>query len=659
MKKAGILFLFLFFFNIPAVLFAQEETEKESKGKESKTQIIEFTDLKKALRSPEKVYILNLTGKQVTVIPPEIKKMVNLQTLVLAHNKIKSIPPEIAFLKKLQTLNVSYNQIEVLPAEIGELSSLVSLNLHNNLVSALPNEITKLRNLKSLSLFGNRFTSYPFLVNSLTGLQELDVAGNKVQVIPSEIRQLYQLNSLHLHYNQLISLPPEIGKLSQLNNLTLNNNQLATLPKELIQLTQLQHLNLKDNPFSILPEELYKFLQRFNYGESTQVKDLIVALTDKKEKARQELQRRKEKAELQAQLADTERERQELLSRAQMEKDEVKKKELMALAEEKESETKAKQKEIENLKELDRQKEIARQAERKIEEEQSKRQQIIIYSSIGALIVALLFVGFIYLSAQRLRKANKIIAQEKAKSEALLLNILPKEVADELKENGLTTVQYYEHTSILFADIKGFSAMATQVSPQALIKELDTCFGKFDDIISKYNLERIKTIGDCYMCAGGVPHRNLTNPVDIVLAALEIQRWMAEEKVRKETLGEKFWEIRLGIHSGDLVAGVVGKTKFAFDVWGNTVNTASRMETMGEVGKVNITEATYQQIKEFFEVEYRGKIEAKNIGQVETYFVLSIKADLSEDGLGILPNERFFALGKKKFAEKQLSQQTA
>ncbi len=245
-------------------------------------------------------------------------------------------------------------------------------------------------------------------------------------------------------------------------------------------------------------------------------------------------------------------------------------------------------------------------------------------------------------------KQKKEIEGKNNRIEELLLNILPKEVADELSIKGVTETRYYDFTTVLFADIKGFSALAQRVTPQVLISELDATFGKFDDIIKKYHIERIKTIGDCYMCAGGVPNRNRSNPIDVVLAALEIQKWMIDEKARRNN---DFWQVRLGLHTGDLVAGVVGKTKFAFDIWGNTVNLASRMESVGEIGKVNISDTTYQQIKDFFECTSRGKIHVKNIGEVDTYFIDRIKIQLSADSEGLLPNKDFWAIKKEKFGE--------
>ncbi|TAG93613.1 MAG: hypothetical protein EAZ20_01500, partial [Bacteroidetes bacterium] len=270
---------------------------------------------------------------------------------------------------------------------------------------------------------------------------------------------------------------------------------------------------------------------------------------------------------------------------------------------------------------------------------------IIIFSVIG-LIVSVSVVWIILKGSKKLQQQKQEIEINRAKIESLLLNILPKDVAEELSLKGTTETKYYQHTTILFADVKGFSAMAKNITPQELILELDATFGKFDDIVHKHNIERIKTIGDCYMCTGGVPKRNMTNPIDVTLAALEIQKWMADEKIRRNG---QFWEIRLGIHSGDLVAGVIGKTKFAFDVWGNSVNTAARMESGGEVGKVNISEATYQYVKDYFIFTSRGKIDAKNIGWIDTYFVDRLKPQYSEDEDGFFPNELFLKEIKEKY----------
>ncbi len=231
-----------------------------------------------------------------------------------------------------------------------------------------------------------------------------------------------------------------------------------------------------------------------------------------------------------------------------------------------------------------------------------------------------------------LKQANDLIAQqnvyiieEKIKSERLLLNILPEEVAEELKEKGYATPKFYTQATIIFTDLKGFTNLVEQVQPQEIIEDLNTCFLAFDEICEEYNLEKIKTIGDAYMAVGGVPLKNKTNPIDAVKAGLAMQHFMQKWKTEKEAKGLPVWELRVGIHTGCLIAGVIGKNKFAYDVWGDSVNVASRMESSGEVGKVNISETTYELIKHHFECESRGMIQAKNKGKISMYFVQAEK----------------------------------
>lgn len=246
---------------------------------------------------------------------------------------------------------------------------------------------------------------------------------------------------------------------------------------------------------------------------------------------------------------------------------------------------------------------------------------------------------------------NETIKQEQQIADALLLNILPEQVADELKEKGKAQIRHHELVSVLFTDFKGFTRLAEIIPPEELVQELEKCFTMFDEIMEKHNLEKIKTIGDAYMAVGGLPVPNTTNFVDIVLASLEMQRSMDQLKIEKEMKGEPFWETRLGINTGKLIAGVIGKKKFAYDVWGDTVNTASRMESSGEVGRVNISGVTYELVKDFFICEYRGKIMAKNKGAIDMYFVNAIKPELSLDGKGLEPNEVFKNLLETKSKE--------
>lgn len=213
------------------------------------------------------------------------------------------------------------------------------------------------------------------------------------------------------------------------------------------------------------------------------------------------------------------------------------------------------------------------------------------------------------------------LQQEKRKSDELLLNVLPEEIAKELKEKGEATPRNYEMVTVLFSDFQEFTRMATEVSPQELIHTLNECYSAFDDIIDRHNLEKIKTIGDAYMCAGGLPTENATNAIDAVAAACEIQQWVAEWNSGRVANGKYNWDVRIGIHTGKLIAGVIGKKKFAYDVWGDAVNIAARMESTGEIGKVNISNATYELVKDKFPCTYRGKIEVKGKGEIDMYFV--------------------------------------
>ena len=229
-------------------------------------------------------------------------------------------------------------------------------------------------------------------------------------------------------------------------------------------------------------------------------------------------------------------------------------------------------------------------------------------------------------------------------SENLLEKILPRSVARELKKTGHAEPEYFESATVLFTDFKGFTEIAEGLSPRELVEHLDECFTYFDSVMERFHLEKLKTIGDSYMCAGGVPVKNNTHPVDTVLAALEIQDFMIQIRELKEIDQADYWELRLGVNTGPLVAGVIGERKFAYDVWGDSVNTASRMESSGSPGMVNISDNTYALVKDFFECEYRGKVQAKSKGEVDMYFVHRIKAELSSDDVGRIPNDVFEAM---------------
>lgn len=242
---------------------------------------------------------------------------------------------------------------------------------------------------------------------------------------------------------------------------------------------------------------------------------------------------------------------------------------------------------------------------------------------IVSLCFILLIAAGLWTQLNYVRKSRTAIKVEKDRSEALLLNILPAEIAEELKEKGHVNAREYDLVSILFSDFKSFTQTAEKMSPQSLVEEINTCFKAFDLIMEKYQIEKIKTIGDAYMAAGGIPNADESSLKNVVLAGLEMQEFMMNRFHEGQLINRPAFEMRLGIHAGPIVAGVVGVKKFQYDVWGDTVNTASRMESSSTVGKVNISETLYQLIKDepCFTFEHRGHVHAKGKGDIAMYFV--------------------------------------
>ncbi|MFN0032296.1 MAG: adenylate/guanylate cyclase domain-containing protein [Flavobacteriales bacterium] len=262
-----------------------------------------------------------------------------------------------------------------------------------------------------------------------------------------------------------------------------------------------------------------------------------------------------------------------------------------------------------------------------LKNEKVKRTRNAMYAGAGLLLITL---GSLFMRYRHIRKnrnelllKNDIIAREKQRSDDLLKNILPNEVAEELKEHGKALAQDFECVTILFSDFKGFTSMSERLSASELVGELDICFQAFDHIVTQYGLEKIKTIGDAYMAVGGLPNRAQHNALNAILAAIDMQEFIGQRKVELTNKGWLAFDMRMGLHSGPVVAGVVGVKKFQYDVWGDSVNTASRMESSGEVGMVNISGATYELIKDepILEFEYRGKVQAKGKGEMDMYFV--------------------------------------
>jgi class 3 adenylate cyclase/ligand-binding sensor domain-containing protein len=277
---------------------------------------------------------------------------------------------------------------------------------------------------------------------------------------------------------------------------------------------------------------------------------------------------------------------------------------------------------------------------------------------IFILLSGLLIVGIVTFFNRRLIKAKqrlenivhsrtleiqnqkKAIEIEKEKADKLLLNILPVRIANELKSTGKCQTEFYQSVTVLFTDISGFTSITELMDPEELVSKLDEIFTQFDDICSRNKLEKIKTIGDSHMSAGGIPVRNRTHAIDAALAAIEMQQYI--QKLRLLNPANSIWKLRIGINSGEITAGVVGKRKFAFDIWGDTVNTASRLQDAGEPGKINISNNTAELISSFFDLTYRGKKPIKHKGEVDMFFVDGIKRELSIDGQMQRPNRAFW-----------------
>ncbi len=251
-----------------------------------------------------------------------------------------------------------------------------------------------------------------------------------------------------------------------------------------------------------------------------------------------------------------------------------------------------------------------------IEKQKEENRLYSIIAVLGFLISwVLLFMYFNY------RKHAKRLAKEKERSDKLLLNILPAEVATELKNTGKAKARKFENVTVMFTDFRNFSIISQDMTPEELVAEIDTCFSEFDAIVTRYGLEKIKTIGDAYMCAGGMPIESSDHAIKVVDAALEIRDFIKRHARQRQEQGQQSFEIRIGVHTGPLVAGIVGSSKFAYDIWGDTVNIASRMESSGEPGKVNVSAVTADIVKDHFQLESRGKLPVKKLGDMEQYFV--------------------------------------
>ncbi len=289
----------------------------------------------------------------------------------------------------------------------------------------------------------------------------------------------------------------------------------------------------------------------------------------------------------------------------------------------------------------------------KVRREQAVQQSVTIninrinyhYLVSSIILIIVVVLSLVILKFGFLNVLNKKVSSFHQDSIApLLKKYLNKDDDDAFDNRRLThkASVKYEKVTVLFADIQGFTKIVEHMNPETLIDELDRFFIHFDEVADKYKIEKIKTIGDAYMCAGGLPEKNRTNPIEVVLAAIEMQRYMQDTGNDARKNGKDFWELRIGIHTGPVISGVIGRKKLSFDIWGDSVNIASRMESSGVAGKINISGVTYQLIKDFFVCEYRGKMPIKYKGETDMYFVKGIVPHLSVNEEGVFPNEDFF-----------------
>ncbi len=244
------------------------------------------------------------------------------------------------------------------------------------------------------------------------------------------------------------------------------------------------------------------------------------------------------------------------------------------------------------------------------------------------------------INLEEMRRIKEALAVEKERAEQLIHNILPVEIARELAETGAVAPRHHQSVSIVFADFVDFTKTAEKLAPRALVDDLHMFFSEFDDIVARQGLEKLKTIGDAYMCVAGLMDEEKDHSVKACLAALEMQNCVSRANEKREKLGLAPWHMRVGIHTGSVMSGVVGKHKFTYDIWGDAVNVAARMESAGAPGAVNVSESTHQRIKDYFDCEARGSLEIKNKSDMPMFFVSALNPEFAADASGWRPNDQ-------------------
>ena len=246
-----------------------------------------------------------------------------------------------------------------------------------------------------------------------------------------------------------------------------------------------------------------------------------------------------------------------------------------------------------------------------------KKQKLFIYFILGGMLLFIAFLIQVFINLKRKKKLNNELSLEKTKTDQLLLNIIPEKFLPELKETGKIIPQTYDNVTIFFSDIVNFTSIFAQLPPEDLIDELNEIFTYFDGIMDRHNCERIKTVGDAYMAVCGIPVRNTDHAENMMAAAIEVRNYLNE---RNKTAKNKL-SVRMGINSGTVVGGMVGIKKYVFDIFGDTVNTASKMEHYSESMKINVTEGTYHRLKSKYRFIERTPIEVKGKGMLKMYFL--------------------------------------